>query len=312
MSIRLGYAGICLSLKDEGVTTNRGAIMRTIEKNGVAYVKSLIRKNIADLRRIILWNESVGIRFFRMSSDMFPHATDPRVRYSIDFIRTELAEIGALARALGHRLTFHPSQYCQLGSPNKGVLKQTIRDLAFHARVFRYMGLRPEHGSVMILHGGGAYGDKAATLRRWSDNFAKLDPDVRQYISLENDDYIYTVADILPVCEKLNIPVCVDFFHHKCNGDDIFDLSALMNRVINTWHLRGIRPKCHWSNQAPGARRGSHADCVADISREIYEYYIAVDIMIESKTKDLCVLETYKKYFVRIDSNDGRVDYVRK
>ena len=38
-------------------------------------------------------------------------------------------------------------------------------------------------------------------------------------IVLENDDKIYGVKDVLAVCEKLHIPMVLDYHHFKCHNE---------------------------------------------------------------------------------------------
>jgi UV DNA damage endonuclease len=276
--------------------------------------RELALANIADLAKIIQFNEDRGIRFFRITSNLFPHMENPRAPpYTIEFAHDALAAVGTLARGYGHRITMHPGQFAQLGSPNPDVVDQTLRDLNSHAAILLAMGLKPTLGSVIIIHGGGTYGDAAATLERFAANFARLPATTQQFIALENDEFQYTVLDLLGLCEKIGAPLCIDFFHHQVrNPFDIYD-SALIARVMATWRRRGIKPKCHWSNQREDARAGAHSDCVADIPARILaictEY--DADIMLEVKEKDDCVMRLLPRYFARI-VNAGRVEWCLK
>jgi len=222
MSVRIGYACISVPMRAKGVFASRTLRLDTLNKEGIEKARQLALQNIADLLKLIEYNESIGIRFFRITSNLFPHMENYRVSeellsgYNLDFAAAELRKVGELARQYGHRLTFHPGQFAQLGSPSEGVVEQTFRDLNLHARIFQIMGLRPEDGSVMIIHGGGTYGDKAAAMQRWKERFRQLPPTTQQYIALENDEYQYSPEDLLPLCEELNIPLCLDFFHLKC------------------------------------------------------------------------------------------------
>jgi UV DNA damage endonuclease len=317
MSVRLGYACLSVPMREKDIFCSRTLTLKSLEQKGIAEAKRLAKLNIADMIKIIEYNESVGLRFWRLTSNLFPHMENPRAaaKYNLDFAKKDLAAAGKLARQYGHRISMHPGQFAQLGSPRKEVVTQTFKDLTLHAKILEYMGLTPEMGSVLIIHGGGSFGDKQTTLARWEENFRNLPEHVRRYISLENDDYQYTVTDLLPMCERNGIPLCIDFFHHQCLGQDQFDIfdPALIRRVMNTWKLRGIKPKCHWSNQKPGARKGSHSDCVKDIPRAILKVCAEnnCDIMLECKHKDLCTLEIYKKHFNRI-VNNGRVEWYLK
>lgn len=327
--MRVGYACINLELRERDIYSTRTLILDSIERKGIEEAKRLALLNIADLAKIFEHNESIGIRFFRLTSNLFPHMENPRiskflvsddgksgnvsgnkqsadhspVTYNIDFARRELAAAGKIAREYGHRITAHPGQYAQMGTPRDEVFEQTVRDLTLHARIFAAMGLTPNHGSVMIIHGGGVFGDKLETLARWAKNFLRIDPEVSQYIAVENDEFQYSVLDLLPICEELAVPLCVDFFHHSVKHAAQFDLwsGGILDRVLATWKLRGIKPKCHWSKQRPDARPGTHDDCVDEIPPRLLKWCVdnCVDIMLEVKHKDKCALAILEKQFIR-------------
>lgn len=320
MSINLGYACISMEMRERGIFTSRTLTLKSLAGKGIEEARRLALENIKDLITIINFNEIRGIRFFRMSSNMFPHMENPRTGltdHSLDFAYEVLRNAGKLARKLNHRLTMHPGQFAQIGTPREEVLDQTFRDLTLHARIFQLMGLTPKMGSVMIIHGGGTYGDKNTTLMRWKDNFLKIPRNVSKYIVLENDEWSYSVMDLLPLCEQLSIPLCIDYFHHYVgdhhNQFNIFD-EELITRCMNIWKKRGIKPKCHWSNQAIGKRAGTHGACVKSIYKKILQICIKYncDIMIEAKDKDLCTMKMYQKYFNPSVSDDGRVEWILK
>ncbi len=318
--MRVGYACISLPLREQDIFSSRTLTLASLEKKGIEEAKRLAMDNIRDLGKIIEYNESVGIRFFRITSNLVPHLENPRADLSaeyssIEFAKPELARIGRRARELGHRLTMHPGQYAQLGSPRPEVVKQTYRDLSAHARVFLALGMTPSLGSVMIIHGGGTFGDKLATIERFKIAFRALDPEISQYIALENDEFQYSVMDLLPLCEELSIPLCIDFFHHQVMYSQQFNIfePELLRRVLATWKLRGIKPKCHWSKQRPGARPGTHDDCVDDIPATILNWCKReqVDIMLEVKHKDECALRILEAQFTKIQ-NGSRVEWFPK
>ena len=95
--------------------------MRKIEELGIDQLKLKIIQNLADLYKLIQWNEANGIKVLRISSELFPHKSNPKVEdYTMDFADKLLKKIGKYARSLNHRLTFHPGQYNVVGTPNDG------------------------------------------------------------------------------------------------------------------------------------------------------------------------------------------------
>lgn len=320
--MRIGYACINLELRERDIYSTRTLIIDSIEKKGIEEAKRLALLNISDLAKIFEHNESIGIRFFRLTSNLFPHMENPRIAklikdsgdgtYNLEFARGELERVGKIAREYGHRITAHPGQYAQLGTPREDVFEQTVRDLSLHAQIFAAMGLMPTHGTVMIIHGGGVFGDKLETIERWKKNFRKMPTSTTQYIAVENDEFQYSVLDLLPMCEELGVPLCVDFFHHSVKHVAQFDIWSgdILQRVLATWKLRGIKPKCHWSKQRADARPGTHDDCVDEIPPRLLKWCVDnyVDCMLEVKHKDKCALAILEKQFVRSEHKlNGRV-----
>ena len=80
---------------------------------GQAYVESLGLANARDIVKMLRWNERYGIKFLRLSSEMFPFASHEEYGYKLaPFASEALAEAGKVAAELGHRLTTHPGQVC--------------------------------------------------------------------------------------------------------------------------------------------------------------------------------------------------------
>jgi len=161
-----------------------------------------------------------------------------------------LNRVGDLAKTLGHRLTMHPGQFCQLASVKESIFHNAVRELRYHCDVLSTIGLGKD--SVMIIHMGGMYGDKQATLDRFVDRWPSVPPDIRERIVLENDELCYSVADLLPVCEKLEIPLVLDW-HHAAINPSVNPPEVDWPRIRAIWDRRGIRPKQHYSESREGA-----------------------------------------------------------
>ncbi|THU83059.1 UvdE-domain-containing protein [Dendrothele bispora CBS 962.96] len=151
-------------------------------------VKELGRKNVQDLITMIQWNEENSIRFLCVSSNMFPFASHPIYGYSLSYASDLLSQAGALAAKYGHRLTSHPGQFTQLGSPKPGVIEASIRELKYHTEMMELMGVGKD--GVLVIHGGGVYDDKEKTLGRIKETIRdKLPRNVRERLVLENDEF---------------------------------------------------------------------------------------------------------------------------
>ncbi|KAG7288432.1 UV-damage endonuclease [Staphylotrichum longicolle] len=274
---------------------------------GEKFVQNLGLTNARDIVRMLRWNDKYGIKFMRLSSEMFPFASHPEHGYKLaPFASEVLAEAGKVAAELGHRLTTHPGQYTQLGSPRKEVIENAVRDLEYHAEMLSLLRLpeQQDRDAVMILHMGGVYGDKAATLDRFRKNYAKLSPSVKARLVLENDDVGVSVHDLLPICEELNIPLVLDYHHHNIIFDSTqcregtLDISQpeLQERITATWKRKGIKQKMHYSEPCPGAvtprDRRKHSPRVMTLPPCPPD----MDLMIEAKDKEQAVFELMRTF----------------
>lgn len=78
---------------------------------GQKYVEEIGLANARDLVKMLRWNERYGIRFMRLSSEMFPFASHDEYGYKLEpFAAEVLEEVGKVVAELGHRVTTHPGQ----------------------------------------------------------------------------------------------------------------------------------------------------------------------------------------------------------
>lgn len=272
---------------------------------GQKYVEELGLANARDIVKMLRWNEKYGIKFMRLSSEMFPFASHDVYGYKLaPFAAETLAEAGRVAAELGHRVTTHPGQFTQLGSPRKEVINASVRDLEYHDEMLSLLKLPPQQDrdAVMILHLGGAFGDKAATLDRFRENYGKLPQSVKNRLVLENDDVVWSVHDLLPLCQELNIPFVLDFHHHNIifDADKIRegtkDIVELFPAIIETWTRKGITPKMHYSEPCPDAitarSRRKHSPRVMTLP----PCPNTMDLMIEAKDKEQAVFELMRTF----------------
>ena len=142
--IQLGLCCLNTELRERKppVFASRKMIIRSIEEKGINMLKEKILQNLRDVLTMMQWNEENGIKLFRLSSELFPHKSNPKVEdYSFAFAEKLLREIGNLSKKLNQRLTFHPGQYNVVGTPNEVSFQQTCADLKYHADVLDLMQL---------------------------------------------------------------------------------------------------------------------------------------------------------------------------
>lgn len=313
-NIRLGLCCINMQLRhNEEIYTNRTKIMKQIEKHGLEAAKNAAINNVIDLAKMILWNKNHGIEVTRVSSSLVPHSTNPLIiekfgkegeEYaSLEFLRPYLEKVGHVARLEKIRLTFHPGQFCQIGSPSFSVFNSTVKDLEMHAKFFEMMKMGKE--SVMVVHIGGVFCDKPKTIERFKERFKMMPKNIRNRVVLENDEKCYDADEVLEICETLNVPMVFDIFHYYCYGKlhpevKQKTIDEMMPRILQTWKRKDIRPKFHLSEQADGKKIGSHSVFVKEISKELLEipkkYGVMIDIMVEAKGKEIAIGKLYRKY----------------
>ena len=303
--IQLGLCCMNVTLKKTKppVYASRRIIVKTVKDKGIEELKKRVLLNLEDLLKMIQWNEDNGIRVFRLSSEMFPHMTNPKVEdYDYDFAIEHLRKISELAKKYEHRLTFHPGQFNVLGTPHKRALEQTIKDLDYHATVLDIMEMGKD--SVMVIHGGGVYGNKEDAIDRWCKNYDELPDKIKKRLVLENCEKSYSIEDCLKISERCNIPIVFDTHHFVCykilhKEEEFKEPEYYIPLILETWKRRDIKPKFHVSEQGNG-KVGKHSDYIDIIPEYLLEipekYDIKIDIMIEAKMKELSIQKLYEKY----------------
>jgi UV DNA damage endonuclease len=302
---RLGYACINSTLggenvpKKQRVSTNRTCRLATAKDKGISHIASLVYANVTDLLSILQWNESQGIRLFRMSSEMIPFLSHPEFAYSIDDldeyhpVSEALAAIGKFVSAHDHRLSFHPGPFNVLASPHADVVVKAIRELNATADLCDRMGLPANHNCKINIHVGGAYGEPDQALARFCRNAYRLSASALSRLTVENDDRasLYSVADLYEhVFKNTSIPIVFDYHHHQFCTGGLSEQQAL-ELAISTWP-DDIVPTVHYSeshelhvgNDKPTPKHSVLINAIPDTYGNI------IDVMVEAKGKELAIL----------------------
>ena len=188
------------------------------------------------------------ICMYRMTSDLAPYVTHPdmpqfhgQVRECRDLLRN----VGREAARLDIRLSFHPSQFVVINTPDPELLRKSTADLIAQAEMLDAMELGPE--AVMVIHGGGTYGDVDSGIRRWITAWKGLPEVVRRRLVLENDDLRYSAANVLRIHEETGVRLVFDVQHFCCLNPEGLELKPTVERFLTTWR-GGVRPKLHFSS----------------------------------------------------------------
>lgn len=298
--IRLGLCCINNELRKRDIFCSRTLIARTytLEK-----AKNLVLKNLTDLMTILEWNIDNNIRHYRLSSDMFPRITDPSLplseRVKVSDYKDILFNIGEFVKKSNQSITMHPGQYNQVGAIDSKVFDKTVEDLSVHAEILDCMGL--DDNAILTVHGGGVYGDKENTIRRWIEQFDDLPRSVKNRLAIENCERQYNVEDVLYIAEETKIPVIFDSHHFDCYNNinqTNFVAEDYLPYVIESWGF--CRPIFHVSEQRPNARVGTHSDFIETLP-DYYlnipqDYGIGIAIEVEAKAKEAAIFKLYEKY----------------
>jgi len=291
----LGYACINMSLsnrkKSERITTNRSMIRRTFDERGKDYASELALQNCKDLYSILKWNEEHGIKFFRLSSEFFPWASEYDIESLKDYekILYWCKKAGDFARENGHRLTSHPGPFNKLTSPNEKVILNTITDLEVHGKFFDMLGLPRTPFAKLNIHVGAHYNNKQMALENFCTNFERLSPAVQSRLTVENDDKasLYSTKELYDeVYKRIGIPIVHDQHHHQfCTGGLDNEEATLLAAM--TWG--DVTPVIHYSQSRSiehndvRIRANAHSDSYWE---PVNTYGLDLDVMLEAKAKE--------------------------
>lgn len=295
MTANLGYACINMGFSElpakNKITTNRSMIQKTFIERGINYAAELALLNVQDLYKILQWNTKNDIHFYRMSSDMFPWASEYGIYNlpNINAISSILKKCGDWAKNNNQRLTFHPGPFNKLTSSNERVTANTIKDLTVHADIFDIMGLSNTHYNKINIHVGATYNDKQAAVDQFLRNFDTLPDKIKNRFTLENDDKasLYSVSDLYNMVHKYtNIPIVFDYHHHKLNNGGMSEKEAL-DMAVSTW--ANIKPVAHYSESRAEEQ---NIKCPAQAHSDSYKnvadtYGHDIDLMLECKLKEI-------------------------
>ena len=302
MKVRLGYVSITKTLDNITSSSSLSYSMYKSLEDKDNHLGKVIESNLKDLKEIILYNIKNNIHFYRLSSAIIPLATHNEVIFDyISPYRNLYKEIGTLIRNSTMRVDFHPNQYCVLNSMSKSVVQNTVEILEYHARLLNSFSVE---NPLILLHVGSSAGGKKASITRFTNNFYKLPVEIQNMIALENDDKVFTIEDVLEICEKLSIPCVLDYHHYICHHDK--DLDLFLPRILATW--RGKTPKMHFSSPKSKLKKDfrSHHDYIHSDSFILFldilkQYDMDVDIMLEAKEKDNALFRLIRELKYKTD-----------
>ena len=231
------------------VTTTATSIGKMKRPDALVKLSQLCLENAEALLAALQFCADNGIGCFRVNSQILPIKTHPTCGYSVgdlpdgDAIIRRFKECGAFATTHDLRTCFHPDQFVVLNSQRPDVVEKSLLELEYQAEVAEWIG-----ADVVNIHGGGAFGDKQKALADFGRCLDRLSFRVRSRLTVENDDKIFTPADLLPICLATGIPLVYDVHHHRCNPDAL-GIEQATNNALATWNRE---PMFHLSSPLEG------------------------------------------------------------
>jgi UV DNA damage endonuclease len=301
--IRLGYACINMELQEtRGIQCSRSMIRRTFDQKGISYASQLALQNCRDLIEVVKWNNVHGVKVFRVTSCLFPWASEYNIDDlpDIEGIAAALAEVGVTAAEGGQRLSLHPGPFNILASDTERVVQNCITDLKIHQKMMDMM-LQPENRNAKInIHVGAAKGDRDKALDTWCRNFERLPEGVQKRLTVENDDKanLYSIKHLYDgVFKRTGVAIVADQHHHECGPQDLPWAEALP-LAASTWG--DVRPTCHLSNsrqlEDPKEARNAHSDWYYT---PFIDCGLELDVVLEAKMKERALMK-YRQDFEQV------------
>jgi UV DNA damage endonuclease len=241
-----------------------------------------------------------NIRSFRISSSLFPlFEFNRQLAVSSTTLLSRLETLGKLFRESGIRVTTHPGQFTVLSSDRDEVVQNSIRELEYHAWVFDMMGFEQTTHYAINIHGG-----KADRSERLIDVIKTLPANVKNRLTLENDEKCYNVKQLIQIHEVTGVPIVLDSHHYNFNSNDLV-YSDAHRATKQSWGE--IKPLQHISNTEPGMEGGSfnerrsHSNFIHSVnSYQLHDLRNdEIDVDVEAKMKNLALLKLRQDYAIQ-------------
>ena len=229
-------------------TTTIAWLDRQSKNSAYDRLMDITKHNVTSIKKVIdhLSTLPPELRMFRISSDILPAYTHPDYQgfwkdpNTQSMLERWFAPLGETARQNDVRLSFHPDQFCCVASDSDAVVEKSIDELEYHADMTRWMGYGKSKLDFKInIHLSGRR--KSCGLDLIWD---KISPELRNSLTLENDEYQSGLDDLIKLKDKVGI--VLDIHHHFIHtGEYIQSNDDRIKHVIDSW--RGVRPTIHYS-----------------------------------------------------------------
>jgi UV DNA damage endonuclease len=277
---------VCITTTDDVrfKTITRKRLLSLSEAEQHLKLLELYDENTRRLEVAIDYCLNLGIKLYRMSSEVYPFSDEPFGRAILSEFSDRLAAAGARATENGLRLVMHPDQYVVLSSDSETVVANSIKILTMHSDQMDLLGQPKSEWAAMTIHGGKSdRGDKLVEV------LSELPDGIRNRIVLENDEYAYSSEEILDVCKRAGVPMIFDAHHHVCHeGLDSFEhpsVAEYFSKARETW-ANPANQMVHISNGRTHFNDRAHSDLIFTMP-EVFRN--APWIEVEAKHKELAI-----------------------
>lgn len=284
--------GLCCLFVEAPIRFRQMTATHLMRQEGREKLSQLILENIAALIEAIRFCAAHQTGSFRISSRFLPCYTHPDCGYEIGDLPDAAEIYRQLERARmegvekGIRLTFHPDQFVVINSPSEEVVERSIAELEYHALLAELVG-----ADLINIHAGGKYGDAPAALDRFARNVDRLSDRARSRLTVENDDRLFSPADLLPLCRSIGVPMVYDVHHHRCHPDGM-GIEEATEAVLKLWDRE---PLFHVSSPKPGGDPRLHADFIdPDDLPLCWDRIDSLTVEVEAKMKELAVEQLHR------------------
>ncbi|RZN37443.1 MAG: UV DNA damage repair endonuclease UvsE [Methanophagales archaeon ANME-1-THS] len=284
--MRIGYPCINRTIGCKGDRTFR------LQSYAVERLIETVENNLSCLMKMLAFNLSHTVLFFRITSELVPFASHPvnQSNWQAHF-GEQFKAIGAFIETHGLRISMHPDQFTLINSIDTEIFERSVKELRYHAQVLDLMEL--DTSAKIQIHVGGIYRDKGKSMDRFIQRFSELDERIQRRLVIENDDRQYSLKDCLQLHAATGIPVLFDVYHHELNNSGE-PVRAAFDLFHTTWKKKDGVPMVDYSSQQPGERKGKHAE---SIDLEHFKRFLNetngydFDLMLEIKDKERSALK---------------------
>lgn len=231
-----------------GKTATITNLRKLTRKEAYDKIKEIVVFNMTCYENLISYVAKLPYnqKMLRLGSDLLPGYTHTEfcefydIPEMVDLIGNKLSYIGELSREYDIRLSMHPGQYVSVASENPEIVNNALLDLEYHAYIAKEMGYGKEFQDFKInVHLSGKKG-----ISGFLSIYPKFSEHLRNMLTLENDEYVCGIDDLLPLADK--VPIVLDIHHHWIKYDEYIKPNDNRIELIKkSW--RGVKPVIHYS-----------------------------------------------------------------